>query len=156
MHTVLLHSSSSTCPLQVSGQLTEIKDVHKSYIMQWDCRERGSHRTPSACCKAVFIHICKQYCQLCVPEGCKQEVQRRLRWRMLNHEHICLNYYVIVLGFGSMLLLFTTIYHLHDSSIWTTMLLFLGLGACSLLFYMFFNLNFALSPLCMHHVYSTC
>ena len=70
-----------------------------------------------------------------------------------------LNYYVIVLGFGSMLpaiyhhlslhdpliwttmllflglgacsLLFTTIYHLHDSLIWTTMLLFLGLGACS-------------------------
>ena len=44
-----------------------------------DCREQGSHRTPSACCKAVFFHICKQYCQLCVPEGCKQEEQRRLR-----------------------------------------------------------------------------
>ena len=44
-----------------------------------DCRERGSHRTPSACRKAVFLHICKQYCQLCVPEGRKQEEQRRLR-----------------------------------------------------------------------------
>lgn len=107
------------------------RDTHTSgsWICQYECfwQALGSHQTLSACYKAIFLLICKQYCQLFVPKRCKQEEKRWLRWRMLNHERIPLDY----CWFGSML-------------------------PAILLLTWFFNLNFALSPLWMHHMYSTC